>query len=165
MSMSKNRVHYKGGGIKYKPLEIKAKIEKYFSESYIENEDGTKLFRYHPSLIGLKLYLNLSTNTFMKYMQGAGRYREHGMYLQEAKERILEHNIQQLYRREQVTGVIFNLKNTAGWTEKTDVRQQVTGNINLGSLLDRAEEAELIDSGQAPEIEDQDTRALGGGGS
>jgi hypothetical protein len=42
---------------------------------------------------------------------------------------------EKLYRKEQVTGIIFNLKNNFDWKDKSEVDNNLSGNLSIGSIL------------------------------
>jgi hypothetical protein len=51
--------------------------------------------------------------------------------IKKAKQRIEKYNAEQLYRKEQVTGIIFNLKNNFDWKDKSEVDQRTDGKLEI----------------------------------
>jgi len=82
-----------------------------------------------PSITGLCIHLGITKETWSEY----SKLEMFSDSITRAKEKIERYNIDQLYRKEQVNGVIFNLKNNFGWKEKQEVENT---NINLNNNLD-----------------------------
>lgn len=51
--------------------------------------------------------------------------------IKNAKQRIEKFNSEQLYRKEQVTGIIFNLKNNFNWVDKQEIDQKTDGTLTI----------------------------------
>lgn len=76
---------------------------------------------YHPTVSGLALVLDLSRTTLINY-EGKEEFKD---TVSEAKARIESYNEQALYQN--VSGVIFNLKNNFGWKDKSEVENSGPG--------------------------------------
>lgn len=85
-----------------------------------------------PSITGLCQHLGISRETWNNY-ESKGELLD---TIKMAKERIEKYNVEQLYRKDQVTGIIFNLKNNFGWVDKQEIEQvgQVQPLINVNVL-------------------------------
>lgn len=70
-----------------------------------------------PSILGLCEYLDIYRWNLLEYEEK----EEFRNTIKKAKQRIEKYNAEQLYRKEQVTGIIFNLKNNFDWKDKTEV--------------------------------------------
>lgn len=70
-----------------------------------------------PSILWLCEYLGIHRSTFIEYEE----QKQFSNTIKVAKQRIEKYNAEQLYRKEQVTGIIFNLKNNFDWKDKTEV--------------------------------------------
>ena len=83
-----------------------------------------------PSITGLCVFLNINKDTWNEY----SKHEEYSDSITRAKEIIEKYNVEQLYRKEQVNGVIFNLKNNFGWKDKTEV--ETTGETTVTNKID-----------------------------
>lgn len=79
-----------------------------------------------PSILWLCEYLDIVRNTLSDYESKP----DYSDTIKEAKQRIEKYNAEQLYRKEQVTGIIFNLKNNFDWKDKSEVDQNIKAEIN-----------------------------------
>lgn len=70
-----------------------------------------------PSILWLCEYLNIHRSTLLEWEEMDGFSNT----IKKAKQRIEKYNAEQLYRKEQVTGIIFNLKNNFDWKDKSEV--------------------------------------------
>jgi hypothetical protein len=135
------------GRFKIKDYETFEKfVDDYFEEAQEWNDKTHKWTqKYHPSMTGLALHCGLSYKGF--WVEQPKRGEDFKSLVSESKARIEEHNIQQLYRKNQVTGVIFNLKNNFGWKDKQEIEHDHKGTISLSSVLKQVEQKELLDDG------------------
>jgi hypothetical protein len=62
--------------------------------------------------------------------------KEFSNTIKKAKQIIEKYNAEQLYRKEQVTGIIFNLKNNFDWKDKSEV----DSNVNLKAEINNMSE-------------------------
>lgn len=129
---------------KYLPDELDAKIKEYFDSITIskprtkkpnnpdmEADDDFKepvlndlweqiLDREYveiPSILWMCEYLDIVRTTLCDYETKL----DYMDTIKRAKQRIEKYNAEQLYRKEQVTGIIFNLKNNFDWKDKSEV--------------------------------------------
>lgn len=79
-----------------------------------------------PSILWLCEYLDIHRSTLIEYEE----QKEFSNTIKKAKQRIEKYNAEQLYRKEQVTGIIFNLKNNFDWKDKSEVDQKTEHTIN-----------------------------------
>jgi hypothetical protein len=70
-----------------------------------------------PSILWLCEYLDIHRSTLIDYEE----IPEFSNTIKKAKQIIEKYNAEQLYRKEQVTGIIFNLKNNFDWKDKSEV--------------------------------------------
>lgn len=106
--------------------EFKSKIDDYF-----------KLECYPLTITGLCLHLNITRETWTEY----AKKEDFSDPVKLAKLKIENYAENKLFRdMGQVTGIIFNLKNNFGWTDKQEI---VSDNINRNIEM-TAEEAEKI---------------------
>jgi hypothetical protein len=76
-----------------------------------------------PSITGLCQHVGITRDTWKAYES-----REEFIdSIKKAKDKIEKYNIEQLYRKDQVTGIIFNLKNNFGWADKQEIE---SSNLN-----------------------------------
>lgn len=94
--------------------ELEAKIQEYF-----DNEDL-------PTMSGLGVHLGVDRKTIVNY----SRKEEYFHTIKKARAVVESFLEKQLYGN-QVTGVIFNLKNNFGWNDKQ--QQEITG-VNGGAI-------------------------------
>lgn len=87
---------------------------------------GTEYFE-HPSIIKLAAYLKVNRDTVWDYSKRDG----YGDTIKRAKEKIESYLEDRLYGNN-VTGIIFNLKNNYGWKD----RQEIDANINVTKGLE-----------------------------
>lgn len=79
-----------------------------------------------PSILWLCEYLDIYRWNLLEY-EDQDEFRN---TIKKAKQRIEKYNAEQLYRKEQVTGIIFNLKNNFDWKDKSEVDQNIKAEIN-----------------------------------
>lgn len=84
-----------------------------------------------PSILWLCEYLDIHRSTLIEYEE----MNEFSNTIKKAKQIIEKYNAEQLYRKEQVTGIIFNLKNNFDWKDKSEVDSNHSGSISIGSIL------------------------------
>ena len=138
---------------KYQPEELEAKIKDYFDSITISiprtktninpDKDVDDDFREPicndlweqivdkeyieiPSILWMCEYLDIVRNTLSDYENKP----DYSDTIKRAKLRIEKYNAEQLYRKEQVTGIIFNLKNNFNWVDKQEIDQKTEHTIN-----------------------------------
>lgn len=84
-----------------------------------------------PSILWLCEYLDIHRSTLIEYEEK----KEFSNTIKKAKQRIEKYNAEQLYRKEQVTGIIFNLKNNFDWKDKTESDTNIKGSLTLADWL------------------------------
>lgn len=80
-----------------------------------------------PSILGLAKFIGTTRKTLLDYENK----EEFSYTIKSAKERIEQYLEEQLYRKEQVVGIIFNLKNNFGWKDKREIEHEGHVNITL----------------------------------
>lgn len=100
-----------------------------------------------PTVTGLAVFLNTSRQTLLEY-QGEVKGREKGEEfadtIKKAKD-LIEHQWEQMLQGNNVTGVIFNLKNNFDWKDKKE--QEITnpdGSLSPYSKLSEEELRKLV---------------------
>lgn len=73
-----------------------------------------------PSILWMCEFLDIHRSTLIEYEE----IPEFSNTIKKAKQRIERYNSEQLFRREQVTWIIFNLKNNFGWVDKQEIDQK-----------------------------------------
>lgn len=102
---------------KYTEVEImQQKINKYFEECNKDNEPYT--------VTGLCLALNICRDTLAEY----AKKEEFSDTIKKAKLKVENYLERHLITDNSTTGIIFNLKNNFGWTDKQQLEH--SGNIN-----------------------------------
>lgn len=102
---------------KYTEVEImQQKIEKYFEECNKNNEPYT--------VTGLCLALDICRDTLLEYSKDK-RFSD---TIKKAKLKVENYLEKHLITDSSTTGIIFNLKNNFGWTDKQQLEH--SGNIN-----------------------------------
>ena len=101
-----------GQPMKYKTVEeLEAAIDNYFAvDAFFEGE-------YLPTMSGLAISLDIDRKTLLNY----GKKEEYFPSVKRAKSKVETFLEQRLYGNT-VTGVIFNLKNNFGWTDKQEIQ-------------------------------------------
>lgn len=127
--------HPGGRPLKYEsPEELDKAIQEYFDkDAYIEMGDA-KVFA--PTVEGLSYHLGMTRQTLLNY----GEKEQFFDTIKRAKQRIGVALEQRLYGNN-VTGIIFNLKNNFGWKDKTETEH--TGNIGVSDMTDEALDRKL----------------------
>ena len=75
-----------------------------------------------PTITGLAVALDTNRQTLLEYEKNEKpKYKRFSDTIKKAKQYIEYHVEQRLFSSNQVTGVIFNLKNNFGWKDKTEV--------------------------------------------
>jgi hypothetical protein len=75
---------------------------------------------------GLALALKTSRNTLLDYEERT----DYSNTIKEAKDKVLNYAEERLYGDKQVAGVIFNMKNNFGDTDKLDINADVNNNVS-----------------------------------
>lgn len=102
---------------KYTEAELmQEKINKYFKECDNKNEPYT--------VTGLCLALDMTRETLREYLKN----EQFSDTIKKAKLRVENYLEKHLITDNSATGIIFNLKNNFGWTDKQQVEH--SGNIN-----------------------------------
>ena len=102
---------------KYTEVEMmQKKINKYFNECDEKNEPYT--------VTGLCLALNICRDTLSEYAKN----QEFSDTIKKAKLKVENYLEKHLITDSSTTGIIFNLKNNFGWTDKQQLEH--SGNIN-----------------------------------
>lgn len=70
-----------------------------------------------PSVLGLCAHIGITRETLLQYEKD----EEFSDAIKKAKSKIEQYLEEQLYRKDQVTGIIFNLKNNFGWKDKQEI--------------------------------------------
>jgi hypothetical protein len=90
---------------------------------------STTFYYEQPTIIALCRYLNISRETLLEY----SKVEEFSDTIKKAKEKIEDYLERQLYRKDQVTGIIFNLKNNFNWRDKTET--ELSGEIKMPNII------------------------------
>jgi len=101
--------------------ELEEKIEAFFKSEdchIINYKDGTEEKIYAPTMSGLALFLGVDRKTITNY----SNKEEYFPTIRKARARIESHLEKKLYGNN-VTGLIFNLKNNFDWKDKSEVSQ------------------------------------------
>ena len=101
--------------------ELEEKVEEFFTseDAYIINvKDDVEDKIYAPTMSGLALHLGVDRKTITNY----SNKEEYFPTIRKARARIESHLEKKLYGNN-VTGLIFNLKNNFDWKDKTEVEQ------------------------------------------
>lgn len=95
--------------------ELEKKVEDYFSspDAFIDKGEGN--LEFAPTISGLAMFLDVDRKTIVNY----SRKQDYFPTIKKARSRIEQHLEQRLYGNN-VTGVIFNLKNNYGWADKQE---------------------------------------------
>jgi len=111
-----------------------------------------------PTVLGMCRHLDITRETLCQYEKQEG----FSDTIKRAKARIEEYLETQLYRKDQVTGIIFNLKNNFGWkdTQAHEVFGKDGGAVKFDMEVQRLDDNELLD---AIEAATNEIKALQGG--
>jgi hypothetical protein len=122
-----------GRPLSYKTVEeLQAAVDLYFdTDAYIEVGGEDKAKMYAPTMSGLALSLGVDRKTITNY---ANR-DEFFPTIKKARTRVEVALEQRLYGNN-VTGIIFNLKNNFDWSDKQEIKQETTHKIEE-SLAER----------------------------
>ncbi|ANJ65567.1 putative terminase small subunit [Pseudoalteromonas virus vB_PspP-H6/1] len=99
-------------------------VESYFErggEAWTDIGEGE--YTFTPTMAGLALALGVDRKTITNY----GNKQEYFPTIKKARQRVETHLEKRLYGNN-VTGVIFNLKNNFGWADKQEV---VSTNVDM----------------------------------
>ena len=99
--------------------ELEDKIDAYFEKCETEDRPYT--------LSGLAVHLGCDRNTIRNYSND----EEFFSTIKKARSIVEAYAEEKLYRKEQVTGIIFNLKENFGWKETVDNNHNHSGDIGL----------------------------------
>lgn len=110
------------------PSDLENRIEEYFFLMDEQNRPYT--------LSGLAVYLDTTRQTLLNYEEKL----EFHEIISRAKERILNYKEELLLSKEAPTsGVIFDLKNNHGFVDRQEVKQDISGSVDLLSLFSQAQ--------------------------
>lgn len=101
--------------------ELDERVESFFTseDAYIINEkDGVEEKIFAPTISGLALHLGVDRKTICNY----SHKEEYFPTIKKARARIEAHLEKKLFGNN-VTGLIFNLKNNFDWKDKSEVAQ------------------------------------------
>jgi len=101
--------------------ELEDKVEEFFTsdDAYLINfKDGEEERTFAPTISGLALYLNVDRRTLVNY----SNKEEYFPTIRKARARIEAHLEKKLFGNN-VTGLIFNLKNNFDWKDKSEIAQ------------------------------------------
>ena len=101
--------------------ELEDKVNSFFTsdEAFIINfKEGEEDRIYAPTISGLALHLGVDRKTIVNY----SNKEEYFPTIRKARARIESHIEKKLYGNN-VTGLIFNLKNNFDWKDKSEVNQ------------------------------------------
>jgi hypothetical protein len=90
---------------------------------------STTFYYEQPTVISLCRYLDLDRKNLLEYEE----LEEFRNTIKNAKAKVEEYLERQLYRKEQVVGIIFNLKNNFGWKDKTET--ELSGEVKLPNII------------------------------
>lgn len=129
-----------GRPVKYEtPEEMQAVIDKYFQEDAFVEIGDAKVFA--PTVTGLASALDMTREGLIHY----SKKDQFTDTIKKAKDKIAIALEQRLYGNN-VTGVIFNLKNNYGWKDKTETEhsgQMTMNHRDVSDLTDEEIENEL----------------------
>lgn len=101
--------------------ELEDKVNSFFEsdDAYLINyKEGQEERVFAPTMAGLALHLGVDRKTIVNY----SHKEEYFPTIKKARARIESHLEKKLYGNN-VTGLIFNLKNNFDWKDKTEVEQ------------------------------------------
>jgi hypothetical protein len=101
--------------------ELEEKVNSFFDsdDAYLINyKDGQEERVYAPTMSGLALHLGVDRKTIVNY----SNKEEYFLTIKKARARIEAHLEKKLFGNN-VTGLIFNLKNNFDWKDKSEVAQ------------------------------------------
>jgi hypothetical protein len=93
-----------------------------------------------PSILGMCLHMGIHRDTLLEYEALV----EYSDTVKAAKSKIEQYVEQQLYRKDQVTGIIFNLKNNFGWKDKQEIETTGETTVNNNLKIDNSVKTEDI---------------------
>lgn len=115
-----------GRPLKFTPEEMQERITEYFEYCSIDDY-GYPLNKEHkpPTVTSLACYLRTTRDLLISYEDREG----FSDTIKRAKQLIEAYNEAMLYSRSvSTTGVIFNLKNNWGWSDKAELETSFNGN-------------------------------------
>ena len=105
-----------------------------YEQEPILNNKGTQVTRTryyeNPSILAMCRHIGTTRETIREYEMREGYVDT----IKKAKARVEEYLENELYRKEQVTGVIFNLKNNFGWKDKQEI--ETSGETTVNNRVD-----------------------------
>ena len=117
--------------LKYKTQEqLQEGIDAYFAKCDIDGRPYT--------MSGLALALGLDRKTLVNYSE-----RDlFSTQIKNAKAKVEEQLEESLYRLGNNSGIIFNLKNNYGWTDKQELETNTQGKVTIVNSLPKGDEDE-----------------------
>lgn len=132
-SITKTEMAYNSVIVGFEDEEEKRPI---YEQQPVLNNAGEQIknTRYFdvPSITGLCQHIGITRETWRQYE----KIEQFSDSIKKAKDRIEKYNIDQLYRKDQVTGIIFNLKNNFGWVDKQEIDQTIANKGGLPFAVD-----------------------------
>ena len=120
---------------KYTPDTLEKEINTFFDE--LEAKEGKT---NAPTLYDLADYLDIDRSTLFRYEQRDG----YAKIMKRARNRIIGWWVRQLaIPGRPTTGVIFYLKNVAGWSDKREVQHNVKGQIEHTKEVQKLEDHQV----------------------
>jgi hypothetical protein len=101
--------------------ELEDKVDEFFTsdDAFLINfKDGEEERTFAPTISGLALYLNVDRRTLVNY----SNKEEYFPTIRKARARVEAHLEKKLFGNN-VTGLIFNLKNNFDWKDKSEIAQ------------------------------------------
>tara|TARA_R110000850_G_scaffold140033_1_gene261325 strand:- start:53 stop:499 length:447 start_codon:yes stop_codon:yes gene_type:complete len=131
------------------PEELGLMIDGYWASLELWNSEHEE--KKHPTVTGLAIAVDLTRTGLLEYCD---KNEEYSNTIRKAKAKIEEYVEQRLYGNN-VTGLIFNLKNNYGWKDKTEVDNNLGGAIAIADVT--------IDDDAEKRIQSEILKQLGAG--
>ena len=110
------------------PEEMQEAIDWYFFEAHYDScGNERRVLKYHPTITGLAYYLGFMDRRSITDYQEKDKFTH---TIKKAKMRI-ETYLEERLLGQNVTGVIFNLKNNFGWKDKYENENTNTHTVNF----------------------------------
>lgn len=124
-----------GRPLKFKSVDLlQEQIEEYFNKCDREERPYT--------VSGLAIYLDTDRATLLRWQDEENNYKELSEEdnirlcntIKKAKQRIEAYAEEQLFRKTNVTGIIFNMKNNWNWADKQEIVNVGENKVDLSGL-------------------------------